>query len=575
MRASFGKSLSFVSFVLALTISCRAEPGILVVHIKDIYGRPVAGVELAAEGSSESATSDRFGRARIKIDPHTRANEWISLQLVASPLGKDFVLISPWDSSIQVPPFDGETVNFVSLVVVTRGDRMMLENGIAVAAIVAKINRKNAPHSKEGDADQQRREALENIARAFALAPADVDKAIRAWGEHIKDPYNKGMAALYENRYSLASREFSISVEIREKELAPVQAAAADATFFLGQSKYEEGKYRESVAAYRKTLKLRPDDSLVLNSLGLSSRQAGYYAEAEQFCKRALEVDEKDFGPNDPKVARDLNSFAELLKEKAAYAEAKQMFQRALEIDENASGPESSDVARDMNNLAQLLRITGDYTRAEPLFRRALAIHMKVLGPAHSTVGLDINDLAELLGAMGNFTEAESLFKEAMEIHENILGLEHPVYAIDIGNFAILLLNAGDYPAAEPLFRRALAIDEKVFGPDHPTVAIALNNLGALLKRKGEYAAAEPLYRQALKIDEKALGPDHPSVSRDLNNLARLFSAKRDYSTAEPLFRRALDIDEKALGPGHPTVKTIREHLADLLEERAKVGHPK
>jgi predicted nuclease of restriction endonuclease-like RecB superfamily len=49
----------------------------------------------------------------------------------------------------------------------------------------------------EQASEQQRKEALAEVARSFGLAPEEVDKAIRAWGQQTEDPYEKGLAALY------------------------------------------------------------------------------------------------------------------------------------------------------------------------------------------------------------------------------------------------------------------------------------------------------------------------------------------------------------------------------------------
>jgi tetratricopeptide (TPR) repeat protein len=561
--------------ILAFATACHAERGYLVIQVADIHNQPVAGIELATKGSSESGTTDRFGRTRIKLDSQIKVNDWVAMQIVRSPQGKDLVLISPWDAYAQVPPFDNETVNFLPLVVATRGDRALLENGKAVIAMAAQINKANSPKSKDVDPQQQRKEALQTIAKAFGLAPDDVDIAIRAWGERTSDPYEKGLTALYERNYPLASRELSQSLEMREKELAKVQAATADAAFFLGQSKFEEGKYRESVTAYLRALDLRPDDPPILNNLGLSLKEAGDYKRAETLCRRALEIDEKIHGLDDPSVGRDLDCLAEVLREKGDYKEAEPLMRRALAIDEKALGPDHPDVGRDLNDLADLLGVMGDYADTDALFQRAVKIHKKAFGSDHPDLGTDLNNRAALLYNKGDYSAAEPLYRQALAIHEKMLGEVHPLVATDMSNLAVLLKHKGEYAAAELLYRGALAIDENALEPNHPHVSRDLNNLAALLFIKKDYAAAEPLYRRALSIEEKALGPDHPDVAIQLANLANLLAAEGNYAGAEPLYRRALAIHERALGPDHPITRKIRENLASVLKKKNKAGQPR
>ena len=616
MKYLLWKPLRLVVCVLALAISCRAEKGILVIQVSDIHNQPVESVELATKGSSESGVTDRFGRTRIKLDFQIKLNDWIALQIVKSPKEKDLVFISPWDAHAQVPPFDNETVNFLPLVVASRGDRALLESGKALTAIVAQINKANSPKSKDPEPEQQRQEALATIAKSFGLVPNDVDKAIRAWGERASDPYEKGLAALYERNYPLASRELSKSLEMREKELAQAQATTADAAFFLGESKYEEGKYRDSVVAYKKALALRADDTTLMTDLALSLQSLGDYAAAGPLYVRALLSDEKMLGQNHPNVARDLMYYGQWLSATGDYRGAEPLYRRSLALAEETFGPDHRNVGICLNNLAELLENKGDYAGAEELYRRTLAIYEKVLEPNDPSIGTVLSNLGLLSKYKGNYAEGEQLIRRALAIDEKALGSEHPYVGAILSALAVILQAKGDSSGAKLLCRRALAIDEKTLGPDHPSVARDLNNLGMLLAKndyaegerlirralaidekaqgpvhpilatrlnnlafllasKGDYVRAEPLYRRALAIAEKALGPDHPDVGTDLNNLGELLKAKGDYAGAEPLLRRALAIDEKALGPDHLTTQTVRGNLAALIEQRSKTGQPK
>ena len=50
---------------------------------------------------------------------------------------------------------------------------------------------------------------------------------------------------------------------------------------------------------------------------------------------------------------------------------------RALDIDEKSYGPQHPNLARDLNNLAQLLQATNRLSEAEPLFERCVVSHLK------------------------------------------------------------------------------------------------------------------------------------------------------------------------------------------------------
>ncbi len=306
--------------------------------------------------------------------------------------------------------------------------------------------------------------------------------------------------------------------------------------------------------------------SELMSRLALLYFSKGLSGEAEPLMRRALEIEESCFGPQDPNVASRLNNLALLLQDTNRLAEAEPLLRRALRIDERAYGPRHPDVARDLNNLAQLLQDTGRPADAEPLLRRALEIDERAFGPSHPNVAIRLNHLARLLQATHRLADAEPLIRRALEIDEAAFGPQHPEIAIDLNNLAQLLQATGRLAEAEPLLQRALAIDEAACGPQHPNVAIRLNNLARLLSAAHRLADAEPLMRRALDIDEHTLGAHHPDVALVLNNLALLLEETQRPHEAEPLMRRAVEIFEQSLGVDHPKTRTARKNLTALCK---------
>jgi tetratricopeptide (TPR) repeat protein len=502
MKVFFAKFLRLFACIFLFVAASHAEKGILVVHVGDTQGQSMEGVEVAATGSSESGRSDRWGRLRIKLDPNTKVGAWLHLEIVSAHKGKELVLISPWDRTAQVPSFDDESSNVLQLVVAPYGDRHMLENHTAVTSIAARVN--NESNSKAAqDTVQQHKEALETTAKALGLSSNDLDKAIHSLGGQTNDPYEKGLAVLYEKNYPLASQLFLQSLSARErklnqiestigvipsseqsKELSRAKSSTADAAFFLGQSKHSECKYRESTLAYQKVLVLKPEDSSAMVGLGTSVFSAGDVAGAEPLLRRALAIDEKTLGPDHPSVSRDLNMLGLVLREKKDQVGAEGMFRRALAIDQKAHGTNHPDVARDLSNLGLALKERGNLVEAESLQRRAVAIQEKMTGPNSADTAGVLGNLASVLDAEGDHWSAEPLFRRALAIDEKSLGPNVPIVAIFLNNLALILKNRGDFSDAEPMYRRALAISEKVLGHNHPTTRLIRNNLAALLRQK-------------------------------------------------------------------------------------------
>src|ERR1019366_8744336 len=350
---------------LGTCLPASAETGFLVVHVEDVQGHPVRGVQIGVKGDGGSDTSDLHGTVRIRLAPQTQVKDWITLQVLHSPPGKDLVLLSPWDSRAVVPSFENKSDNFVDVVVVESGDRAALTNPAALRAFAEKINKADAPKSADKQAAEDPKANLDAVAKEFGLTADELDKAIRAWGTKTTDPYDVGLAALYAGNYGAATSSLKDSLKQREEKFATAQKDVADAAFFLGQSLYEQGKYRESATAFQRCLQIRPDDPMVLNNTALSLEEAGDYASAEPLLRRALAINEKALGPDHPNVATALNNLAELLQEKGDYTRAEPLLRRALAINEKALDPDHPDVARDLNNLAALLYAKGDHAEAE------------------------------------------------------------------------------------------------------------------------------------------------------------------------------------------------------------------
>ena len=315
-----------------------------------------------------------------------------------------------------------------------------------------------------------------------------------------------------------------------------------------------------------------PQIAIHLNNLAQLLLSTNRLKDAEPLLRRALMICETAYGLHHPEIAIRLNNLAQLLQPTNRLGEAERLLRRAIRIGEISYGVDHPIFATQLNNLAQVLQATNRLKEAEPLVRRALAVGELNLGADHPLVASRLSNLAQLLQASNRLKEAEPLLRRALAIDEAAYGIDHPDVAADLNNLAQLLQATNRLQEAEPLMRRALAIDEVIYGINHPTVAIRLNNLGALLKATNRLGEAEVLMRQALSIDEASYGADHPKVAIRLNNLASLLDATNRPAEAEPLMRRALSIDAANYGPGHPKVAIRLNNLATILKVGDRMG---
>ena len=98
------------------------------------------------------------------------------------------------------------------------------------------------------------------------------------------------------------------------------------------------------------------------------------FAEAEPLLVQALDVVEKEAGPNDLNVGRLSYDLASLYTFLGRYSEAEPLFRRALAIVENALGPDNANVAKVLTNYAELMRKTKRPKEADQMEARARKI---------------------------------------------------------------------------------------------------------------------------------------------------------------------------------------------------------
>ncbi len=269
---------------------------------------------------------------------------------------------------------------------------------------------------------------------------------------------------------------------------------------------------------------------------------AGKFVEAEPWIKKALDLEQAEYGVDSIYYASSLTDLGTLYNMEGLRDKAAPLFQRALTITEKLSGSADSKSTESLESLGLNYLDQHRYAEAEDVYKRALTINEKALGPDDRSLATDLKRLAEIYEIQGRNAEAVPLDKRALAMAEKAYGPDDPEVAASLGDLASDYLRLGRYAEAEPLYKRALQIDEKALPPDAPDLATDLDSLAAFYRGQGRYAEAEPLARRALAINEKSLGPNSPYVAQSLDGLALDYKDQGRYTEALPLIRRAADI---------------------------------
>ncbi|HZS45056.1 MAG TPA: CHAT domain-containing tetratricopeptide repeat protein [Blastocatellia bacterium] len=315
--------------------------------------------------------------------------------------------------------------------------------------------------------------------------------------------------------------------------------------------------------------RLLPEACRLINQ-ALDLRDLNKYDEAMTLATRALELTEKDLGPNDPYVAYVLAVLGSLYFDKGDFPQAEQVGLRGLEIDKKALGLGHPQTAESMGLLGVLYETTGQFAKAEDLFQQSSDITEKVFGPDHPRMVGALVHSALVHTNIGDRARAERELLRAIEIADKTLEPDDLVLRDALNNLGLTYVYDKEYDRGEPYLERALAIGEKKFGPDSSELSMALQNLGLIAQQqKKDYPRALDLYWRAEKNLEKSIGPDHPRVTAILNNIANIYKSQGNYAKAIELHQRIEALSEKTLGPYH--ARTIIS-LGNIARTYAAMG---
>lgn len=247
--------------------------------------------------------------------------------------------------------------------------------------------------------------------------------------------------------------------------------------------------------------------------------------------------------------------------------QGKALVARALELQRKVLGPEDPETLTSLSQLSVILLEEGQYAEAEKLQREALAARKRVLGPEHPDTIRSLSRLAGVLSWQGRNAEAEALKREAIDIQRRVLGPEHPDTLAMMNSLVPILWSSGDesrYAEAEKLQRDALDVERRVLGPEHPDTVNGMIGLGAILRLRGQYAEAEKIYREILPIQSRLLGPDNGDTLAVREGLAIVLAKEERYKEAEGLYAENRAIQRRVFGPEHVSTANTVYNLACL-----------
>ena len=273
----------------------------------------------------------------------------------------------------------------------------------------------------------------------------------------------------------------------------------------------------------------QPGDRLLL--LGRASYKREEYAEALDFCRRALEADRRAGDvAGEAEALRALGAAQEALER---YDDAVASFAAALRLDRRSGN--RLNQAKDLGDMGTVELFLGHYARALDLEEQALAID-RALANRRGEAAILLN--------IGAVEQGLARYADALAAYRRVLAIRMAFHdrrdeAKAWGNIAGVDIFLGRYAEALAAEKQALALDVAI--GDRAQQAGDLGNMGIVESDLGRDDESLVLARRALAL-HRALG-DRLGESQDLGNIAGLYADFGRYDDALAARRQTLAID--------------------------------
>ena len=253
------------------------------------------------------------------------------------------------------------------------------------------------------------------ILRAFSLISVRSDNSRYDWHRLVQ----------------LAARAWVETLPLQGRERPQFRALRAVGSMF-SKFKAENSRRCESLIPHALVVNsfCVRDVILATSSLILSVRIAKYFSIHGAF-KAALDhglaglaVSKDCFGLQDSARVGAICLMASIYRQSKKYQEAEQHYKRAIEIEQKERGPENEVALEIIVDLSTMYRETGKIKRAGQMQNETLKVTERLLGRQHPKTLVIMSELACTYRLLGRMAQSNKLSSMAMNLSEQHCGLE-------------------------------------------------------------------------------------------------------------------------------------------------------
>jgi tetratricopeptide (TPR) repeat protein/predicted Ser/Thr protein kinase len=354
----------------------------------------------------------------------------------------------------------------------------------------------------------------------------------------------------------------------RDDEAAANAATELILAIGIRQAHYDEGARWADVAEALAGRMQQKDELLGVfysTRSGLRER-AGKYDDALSDAKRALEIEQRVFGPDHFTVAQTYYHLASVHYFRAEYAEALDAYRKCLEIQARNVGPDHPDLIDARVGMADVYGDTGDHERALAEYQGALAMLLRAR-PESPDVPMIRNNMGGELQQLDRPREAFEQYQLALDDWQTRIGPGKETVTA-LSNMGEAKLAMGQPEEARGYYVRALDACGPALGAEHHVCARLLWGIGESHRMLGRLKEALDDFQRSLAAAEKALGPKHPQLTGPLLGIGRVELARHQPVPAREALERVLAI----LGDDPGEGLTLPDTRFALAQARWSIG---
>ncbi|CAI9759339.1 unnamed protein product [Fraxinus pennsylvanica] len=429
------------------------------------------------------------------------------------------------------------------------------------------------------------------------------------------------LAAIYCSlgRFEEAAPVLERAIKVPEVSRGADHALAAFSGYMqLGDTHSMLGQLDRSIECYKEGLKIQrealgendPRVAETCRYLAEAHVQAVQFDEAENLCKKTLEIHRVHSPPASLEEAADRRLMALICEAKEGYESALEhlvlarmamiangqenevaaidvsignmylslsrfdeavfSYQKALTVFKSSKGDSHPSVASVFVRLADLYYKTGKLRESRSYSENALRIYASPLPEtAVEEIASGMTEISAIYELFDEPEEALKLLEESIKLLEDKPGQQITIAGIQ-ARIGVMFYVVGRYEESWSSFENAVAKLRANGERKSAFFGVVLNQMGLAGVQLFKIDEAAELFEEAREILERECGPYHQETLGVYSNLAATYDAMGRIEDAIEILQYVLKLREENLGTANPDFDDEKKRLTELLKESGR-----